>query len=185
MDNLMKNYNLNDLFSDVPKVKYGCAKKLRSLAVENPKELYPSFDFFVELLDSDNKIIKWTALDIIGFLSFVDSAKKIDSILDEIIGFLSAGNLITANHATESLINICIAKPHFSEKIIDNLIKIDRYTFDTDECRNIAIGKVILGLDLLLDKIKNNPDVLDFVQRGTYNSRNATKKKAEKLLKKI
>ncbi|MBI4743995.1 MAG: hypothetical protein HY776_04150 [Actinobacteria bacterium] len=64
--------DLKDLLSKDPKVKYGCAKNLLSLAKDNPAELYPKFDYFVELLDSENKILRWIAIDIIGSLSKVD-----------------------------------------------------------------------------------------------------------------
>jgi hypothetical protein len=185
MDFITKNYNLNDLFSDNPKIKYGLAKRLTGIAVENPEELYPDFEFFTGLLESENKIIKWTAIDIIGFLSFVDKEKKVDKLLNKLTGYLNSGNLITANHAIECLVNISQAKQEYSDMIIKNLLKIEEYNFDTEECRNIAIGKVLLGLDLMIEKVKNNEQVNEFTKRNTVNTRNATKKKAEKLLKKF
>ena len=65
----MEKINLADLSSNDPKIKYGCAKNLLVAAKENPAEIYPHLDFFVKLLDSENRILKWTAIDIIGYLA--------------------------------------------------------------------------------------------------------------------
>jgi hypothetical protein len=62
------SWDLKDLSSRDPKIKYGCAKKLVATAAKTPAKLYPYMDFFVDLLDSENQILKWTAIDIIGYL---------------------------------------------------------------------------------------------------------------------
>src|SRR3989304_1948407 len=87
------------LSSRDPKIKYGAAKALLAAAKDDPTSLYPHTDYFVQLLDSENNILKWTAIDIIGLLARVDSANRISAMTGRLVSFLSAGNLITANHA--------------------------------------------------------------------------------------
>ncbi|MEW5816265.1 MAG: hypothetical protein AB1798_12820 [Spirochaetota bacterium] len=59
------------------------------------------------------------------------------------------------------------------------------YVYETDECRNIALGKVILALGTYVLQLKDKSEVIHFIERQTNNSRNATRKKAEQVLRKI
>lgn len=156
-----------------------------SIARESPEEIYSNFDFFEKLLDNENQILKWTAIDIIGYLAKIDEKSKIDKIMDKLYGFLSSGKLITANHAIFSLSLIAISKPEYREKITEEFLKVERNNYETIECRNIAIGKVILALDSYICDIRDKKPIVKFLKNQTNNTRNATKKKAEKLLKKI
>ena len=63
--------------------KYGCAKVLRIISEKYPHVLYPSIDFFIGLLQSDNTILRWEGIHVLGNLAAVDSENKIDEILDE------------------------------------------------------------------------------------------------------
>lgn len=65
------------------------------------------------------------------------------------------------------------------------MLLVDQGLFDTNECKNIAIGKVLEVLKSFISDIMNNKEAIDFINRATKNSRNATKKKAILLLNKI
>lgn len=184
MTTSIQNINLADLSSPDPKVKYSCARDLLAIAKDSPAEVYPHIDYFVELLDSENNILKWTAIDIIGFLSKVDEEKRIDKLMGKLFGLLTTGNMITANHAI-TLTDIALAKPELQKKIMAELLKVEHYDYDTDECRNIALGQVILALGAFFRQIEDKKAVMEFVERQTKNTRNATKKKAEQFLKKV
>lgn len=173
------------LKSKNPAIKYGFTKKLLEMAKLEPQVLYPFFNQFVDLLKSENKIIKWTAINVIGLLAIVDKQNKVDKQIDLLISLLSCGNLIIVNNTIFSLGKIAEAKPRFSPLIMNELLAIENYTFETTECRNIAIGKVIETLGNFTDEIKNDKWVISFIERVTNNTRNATKKKALSLLKKM
>ncbi len=177
--------NFKDLSSNDSKIKYGCAKNLLAMAKDNPAELYPHIDFFVELMRSENNVLKWTAIDIIGFLSKVDKGKRVDKLMDKLFSLLNAGKMITANHTITTLGNIALTKPEYKKIITNELLKVEHYNYDTGECRNIAIGKVILAIGLYFNQLENKKVVIEFVERQTKNNRNATKKKAEQFLKKL
>ena len=177
--------NLADLQSDSAEVKYCCAKNLIAIAKEDPARLYPHIDTFVKLLDGENNVLKWTAIIIIGNLARVDKEKKVDRLISRLVGFLNAGKLITANNATMALAGIAIAKPRYQKQITKELLKVEHYDYDTDECRNIAMGKVIEAIGSYSSQLKDKKAVIGFAQRQTKNTRNATKKKAERLLEKL
>jgi hypothetical protein len=175
---------LQDLLSNNPKVKYPCSKKVLALAGEDPAALYADLPFFVTLLDSPYRIIKWTAIDVIGALAGVDRAGDVIKLLDRIAGLLNAGNMITANHAIAALGAIARARPEYQARITAELLKVEHYSYDTVECRNIALGQVILALGTYFNGLADKRAALALVERQTANTRPATKKKAEQFLKK-
>jgi hypothetical protein len=182
---MTKNINLNDFFSETAKIKYASTKKSIAISKENPSELYPDFDFFVQLLDSENQIIKWTAILVLGNLSRVDEKKKADKLIPKLIGFLNGGKMITANNSILALSQIALYKPKYQEKIWKEFIKVENYSYDTPECRNVALGKVVEALGKFKDKIKERRDILEFLERQTHNTRVSVKKKATELLGKL
>ncbi len=183
MKQIVTKEALKDLSSDNPRIKYKRVKNLLTIAGKNPEQLYPHLPFFVKLLKSENNILKWMAIDIIGSLSRVDTAKRIDGLLTTLFGFLRAGKMITANHAIAALSAIASAKPYYQKKVTQELLKVEQYTYDTDECHNIALGKVIVEINSYFKELKQNDQVVEFVSRQINNSRAATRKKAENFLK--
>ncbi|MGI6047436.1 MAG: hypothetical protein ACOYEG_05435 [Petrimonas sp.] len=177
--------DLEKLNSPNPKIKYGFAKELVKIGAENPELLYEHFDYWVELLESDNNILKWTAIDIIGYLSAADKDNQIDGLMPDLIKMLHSGVLITCNHVTFALGLIYQNKPDLKEIIIKELLSISGDKFETDECKNIAIGKVLEAIKPFVSEIKDDSSVILFIENATKSERNATKKKAEQLLKKI
>jgi hypothetical protein len=171
--------------SKEPRVKYGCSKSLLLLSEKNPELLYSKWDVFVEILKNENQILKWMAIAILGNLAAVDRKHQHKGLLRELHGFLSCGELITANNAIVALGKIARACRDERREITAQLLKVEHYFYDTDECRNIALGKVILALGMFIDPANASPEVIEFVRRQTTNSRSATAKKAATLLKKL
>ncbi len=182
---MSKNINLNDFFSENSKIKYAGTKKAIAISKDNSAELYPDFDFFVELLNSENQIIKWTTIQVIGNLSKVDKKKKVDKLLPKLISFLNCGKMITANNTILALSEIALNKTKYQEMIFKELIKVEHYNYDTLECRNVTLGKVILALGKFKREIKGQKDILEFLERQTNNTRVPVKKRAIKLLEKL
>ncbi len=182
---MTSRFDFNKLKSKDPKIKYGFAKELLKIGAESPQQLYTHFDYLLTLLDEKNNILKWTGIDLMGYLSSVDQGNKIDGCIQPLIKLLHGGHLITCNHATFALGLIAQNKPQFKNQIFKELLLVDQGVFDTTECKNIAIGKVLEVLKSLISDIINNKVAIDFINRATENSRNATKKKAILLLDKI
>jgi len=176
---------LEDLKSPYPEIKYCGAKMAIALSKEKPEKLYPNFNFFVKLLDGDNQVMKWTAIRVIGNLAPADKRKEVDKLLPRLFGFLKGGKLITANNTIMSLTEIAKAKPEFRDDILAQMLKVEHYKYETEECRNIVIGKAISALGEFDSGIARKRKVINFLERQTHNTRNATKKKAAGLLRKL
>src|SRR3990172_5296880 len=94
--------DLAELSSEDPKVKYGGAKSILNTAKIDPSCLYPHIEFFEKLMVSENKILRWTGIDVIGRLAKVDCDKKVDRLLNKLFQLLNMANLITACHAVSA-----------------------------------------------------------------------------------
>ena len=177
--------NLDDFLSTNPRIKYACAKQSIIVSQDKPDQLYPDIDFFIKLLDSPNNIIKWTAIRVIGNLSRADREDKVSFILPRMLDFLRSGKLITVNNTILALTEIAKSKPEHSDRIMDELLKIEDFRLETTECTNIAVGKTLIAFDRLKGLIKDKRKIIPFIEKQKNNPRNATRKKALMLSKKI
>ena len=178
----------NGISSENPRIKFKSAKMLRVISEKNPEILYSKMDFFINLLNSSNKILKWNAIDVIGNLTSIDSKNKFDKIFKKYYSFLSAESMITVSHVVDNSGKIAKARPHLTQKITNELLKIEKIPTRphlTQECKNILLGKAILAFGMYFDQIENKDNVISFVKRQLNNTRNATKVKAEKFLRKL
>ncbi|MDR2941657.1 MAG: hypothetical protein LBV17_03600 [Treponema sp.] len=175
----------DNLFSKDTKLKYKTVKEYANTAKENPQKIYPEIEKFIGLMDNKNNILKWTAIDIIGYCAKMDIDKKIDPIMNKIIKRLNCGKMVTAAHAISSLTDIALGKPEYRNKIINGILKTEEYKYDTEKCHYILMGKVIMAFDKLLNIIGKNKNVIMFLERQTESINKLNKTKAEKLIKKM
>lgn len=169
--------------SDKPPIKYKCGKALMILSKENPKVIYPKWDGFVKLLKSDNTFMKSIGITIIANLTRVDTKNKFDKIFERFYGLLDDESMITASNIAGLSGVIAQAKPKLQTKITNRLMNIDK-TCHSLECRNIIKGKVILSFDEFFAETRNKKKIMGFIKGELKSSRPATKKKAEKFIKK-
>jgi len=165
-------------------IKFGCAKILRILSEQHPTALYSHMGFFMDLLDSDNKILLWDGISIIGNLAKVDKDKKIDVILDRYLSPIPGPVMITAANVIGGAAKIALAKPYLSGIITTAILQVEQAKYQTTECRNVALGHAITSLDLFYEHIEDKKTVIDFIRRQLNNTRNSTVKKAEMFLQK-
>lgn len=166
------------------RVKFGCFNTLVLISEKEPKLLYPHFDLFAEYLNSDNRIIKLGGINIIANLSSVDDKKKFDKIFDKFYSFITDPAMTAAANLSKGSSTIAKAKPYLTEVISNQLLKVAKTKYKTDECKNILIGHIITSFDKMFMQLENKKPVLDFVKKNVNNSWKATETKAQKFLKK-
>ena len=166
------------------RTKYGCSKVLRLLSERKPELLYPRFDFFVDLLDSKNSFLKWDAIHFLGNLAAVDSEDRFERIFDSYFAPIPGPVLVTAANVIGNAARIALAKPALTERITGEILKVENASYQTDECRNVALGQAIDSFDKFLEQIESRGPVIALVRRQLDNTRNSTRKKAEQFIKK-
>ena len=169
--------------SNIPRIKYAAMRSLRELSERDPEALYPDFDAIAALLRSQHSVLRWNAILILGNLARIDSAGKIDAILDDYLGPIDGPHLIDAANTIHGATAIAAFKPHLADRIAGRILAVERATYATPECRNVAIGHAIDALARLHDMLADQRRVELFIERQTDNTRPATRKKAEKFLR--
>lgn len=170
------------LHADQAKTRFACLKVLRTLSEKAPAVLYPAFDRFVGLLDSENSIFRWGAIIIIGNLATVDSLDRIDRILDRYLQPIAGPRLIPAANAIGGAGRIALAKPRLADRIARALLGVETSKYETAECRNVALGHAVTALDLCFDHLRDPQAALAFVGRQRRNRRPAVRRKAAAFL---
>jgi hypothetical protein len=145
--------------------------------------IYHKWDDFVKLLKSENTFMKSIGITIIANLTRVDTKNKFEKIFERFYRLLDDDSMITASNIAGLSGVIAQAKPKLQTKITNRLINIDS-THHSLECKNIIKGKAILSFDEYFEETRNKKRILEFVKVELKNSRPATKKKAEKFVKK-
>ncbi len=171
------------LDSDTARIKFGCAKVLRLISEQRPDLLYPHFDYFVRLLDSPNRILQWEAAFVLSHLARVDLENKFEPIFEKFFAPISGPVMITAANVVRAGAIVVRARPHWADRVAGEILRVARARYQTDECRNVAIGQAIDSLREFFGLIQNTAPMLRFVRRQLKNSRSSTRKKAEQFLK--
>ena len=170
--------------ADKGAVKFGCSKILLIISEKKPELLHPEIDYFFRLLESENKILKYGAILAIGNLALVDRKKKIDRILPRYLKPIPGPDLVTAANTIGGAGKIAAAKPTLADKIVKELMKVEKGKYKTKECRNVALGQFIDAVDRFFEHVKRKEPVLKLIRKQLKNPRNSTRKKAEKFLRK-
>ncbi len=166
------------------RVRFGCLKDLRRLSEESPQSLYPDFDKFVRLLDHPNSIFRWNTAHILANLARVDRSHKLAPLLGRFLKPVVGPQMIGAANVIQAAAVIAAAQPRLADKLAAGILAVGRARYETEECRNVAIGHAIQSLDRFFGCIPHQRAVLSFVRRQLDNPRPATRRKAEKFLKK-
>ena len=171
------------LKADKPRIKYGCAKALRIISELRPDVLYPHYDFFVGLLDQENKILQWDAAYVLSHLARADDDDKFEAIFARYFSPIPGPVMITAATVIQGGARIAQAKPHLADRIAVEVLRVATARYRTLECRNVAIGHAIRSLSAILPLLRDPAPAVHFVRRQTRNRRPATRKKAKQFLK--
>lgn len=163
-------------------IKFGCAKTLFILSEQAPEHLLPHWDFFVRLLDHENTILRWNAIRIVGRLAGVDRRARFERIFQRYFAPITGPVMITAANIVAGGTDLVLVRPSMAEDVVREFLKVARARYQTAECRNVALGHVIVALDRLWDSLPHKAPLLRFVRRHLKNPRSSTRKKAEAFL---
>lgn len=165
--------------------KYTFVKKLVIVSEKNPESVYPHFDLILDLLNDNKDVFRWNAIKIIGNLAPADKDKKIDALLPTLIDMLNSGNIITSKNIIDALVKIGIAQKQITDKIVETLIKIDTYSYDSIEHENIITGRAITALTALFPNTSLKDEIKAMAVKHIKRGRPEALKRAEELLKKL
>ena len=107
-----------------------------------------------------------------------------EKLLPRYLAPIAGNEMIGAANAIQGAADIALAKPHLAGRIARAILQVSHAHYATPECRNVAAGHAIQALDRFFEQIPQKKPLLAFVEAELANPRPATRKKAEKFLKK-
>jgi len=162
--------------------RYNCFRVVYQLSVEQPEVLYPEWDRFLALLDSDNSFHRSTGVRILANLARVDAEGRFEAIFDRCFALLDDAKIITARQFAQHTARIARAKPHLRTEIVERLLAVDG-TRHAEGRKDLLKGDVVDALDELFDEAPDQQRILDFVQQQLSSSSPRTRKAAQAFLK--
>ena len=180
---------ISTIDSEKGSIKFGCEKIVRLVSEKKPELVYPYFDFLVKLLDSENNFLKWGAIITISNLSSVDSKNQFEKIFNKYYAPVTGPIMVTAANIVGSSWKIVQAKPKLTDRIVDEILKIEKAKYEhkgelSPECNNVVCGHAIDSFERFFEKVKNQKKIMAFIKRQLNNTRPSVKKRAEKFMKK-
>jgi len=174
---------LDGVLSKHENVRYNSFKTLLFICEEKPGVLYPKWDFFSSLLESDNTYHKQVGMYLIASLVGVDSQNKFEKISDKYFDLLNSSSVMNAGHAALNAGKIAKAKPHLRSRITNLLLNMDK-TYPIKEQVDLIIGYAIDAFDIFFEEAEDKDRIVEFVMRQVDSPSSTTKKKAVQFLKK-
>jgi hypothetical protein len=161
--------------------RFAAAKALLVTAEKDPARLYPHFAAIVDLLAGTGKVLRWNALQMLSLLAAVDTERRLDGVLPQYLAFIAGPSLISAANAIQGAGRIAQARPDLRARIVAALLAVEHATYETAECRNVALGHVLDVLATLGDEALQDDSVRAFVLRQRTNSRAAVARRAQSM----
>lgn len=164
-------------------LRYNCFKVVLFISEEHGEVLYPKWDFFVKLLDSDNTYRKMSGLQIIANLTKVDTDKKFDDIFDKYYSLLGDKGTVVAAHLAANSGKIARAKPDLQARITDKLLNIDNVYAGKQP--DLVKGYIIEAFALYFEEAEKRNKIVEFARNQLNSSSPRTRKQAEHFLSKL
>jgi len=158
-------------------------KALLYISKEHPELIYSEWDYFTELLTSDNSFHKYIAIYLIASLTRVDKENKFEKIFDKYYDLLDDKSVIPSSHTAKNSGKIATAKPNLQTKITNKLLSIDE-THHKPERKDLIKGYAIEAFNEYFQKAENKKEILEFVKNQLKSKSPTTIKKAKEFLKK-
>jgi len=143
--------------------RYNSFKVLLLISEEHPEVLSLKWDFFVDLLRSDNTYHKSSAINIIANLASADRAGR------------------TARYVARNAGKIAKSKPHLQQRISERLLDIDETHHDQGR-KNLIKADVIESFGEFFAESPDKERILTFAEEQLVCSSPTTRKAAKAFL---
>jgi len=161
-------------------IRYNSFRALLLISEEHPEVLYPKWDFFADLINSDNSYRKLIGVRIIANLTWADTENKFEKIFDKYYDLFN-DSVIVAGHLAANSGKIAKAKPKLQTKITDKLLNIDE---TNQKHKDLVKAGAIEAFDEYFEEAKDKKKILEFVKDQLKCRSPKTKKKATEFLRK-
>jgi hypothetical protein len=174
---------LAGILSKKDEIRSPSFKALLLISEEQPELLYPHWDYFAALLESNNTFLKYQAIYLIASLIKADTANKFERLFDTYYNLLDDKSIIPASHAALNSGKIAGAKPELQTRITDRLLRIDETHHEPDH-KELIKSYVIEAFSEYFEAAEDKEMILEFVRKQLESGSPKTRKNAKEFLKK-
>ncbi len=160
--------------------RYNSFGVLLRLSEQQPKSLYPQWDFLADMLDSDNAYRKLIAVRLIANLTRADTEGRFEKIFDKYYNLLG-DSVIIAGHITANSGKIARAKPKLQAEITNRLLNID---MTIQKHKDLVKAGAIESFGEYFEESKDKEKIIEFVEQQLDGESPKTRKIAREFLKK-
>jgi hypothetical protein len=164
-------------------LRENCSKALRFMAEQWPETLLPHWDYFIELLKSDNGFSKMVAIYVIASIVPMDVGGLFEKSFNVFYSLLDDESVMVASHAAGVSGRIAQAKPALQSKITKRLLEIEKTHFEPSR-QDLIKSYIISAFDQYFDVSKDKAKIIAFVEQQVNCSSPKTRKLARGFLKK-
>jgi hypothetical protein len=172
---------LDNLRAKNETIRYNSHKVLFSISEQQPKVLYPKWDFFTDLLDSDNTYHKLSSVQLLANLTKADTDGKFEKTFNKFYNLLDDKSFITAAYVAAASGKIAKAKPKLQTRITNRLLNIDK-THHDPERKDLVKGSAIESFREYFEEARNKKKIIDFVKKQLKSKSPKSKKIAKEFL---
>jgi hypothetical protein len=172
---------LDGVLSKKDVMRYGSFKALNFLSEKHPEKLYEKWDFFANLIGSDNTHHKYIAIYIIANLTKVDSENRFEKLFNAYYALLGDRSVIPAAHVAINSGKIALAKPELQAEITNRLLDIDS---TVQKHKDLVKASAIEAFDAYFEQSEDKARIIEFVKAQLNCKSPKTRKKAKAFLKK-
>jgi hypothetical protein len=172
---------LDGVLSKEDAVRYGSFKALNVLSEKHPERLYDKWDFFADLLGSDNTHQKYIAIYIIANLTRVDSEERFEKLFNTYYGLFGDKSVIPPAHVALNSGKIALAKPKLQAEITSRLLDIDA---TVQRHKDLVKASAIEAFDAYFEESRDQERIVEFVKAQLDCGSPKTRKMAKAFLKK-
>jgi len=173
---------LEGVLSKKDEIRFNSHNVLMLISKKHPEMIYNRWDFFEDLLNSDNNYQKYIAIHIIANLAEFDTENKFEKIFERYYNILAGNGTMVAGHLVGNSGKIAKAKPKLQTKITNKLLNID--DIHQGKQKELIKAYAIEAFDEYFNESKNKKEILEFVNKQLKSESPKTRKKAEEFLKK-
>ncbi len=174
-DEKLRSELLNNLLSKEDSIRFNSFNVLLIISQEKPELLYPQWNFFTDLLDSNNSYRRLIAIRLLSNLTKVDSKNKFEHIFEKFFDLLD-DSVIIASHLASNSGKIVKAKPNLETKITNKLLDLEK---STHKHKDLIIGGAIEAFNEFFKESLHKNKIMNFVQ----NQKNSSSPKTRKIVK--
>ena len=174
---------INNLVAKAETIRYNSHRVLLIISQNEPEILYPHWDFFADLLKSQNNFHKVIGIQILANLARIDTQNKFEEIFDAYCNLLDAKSVMTAGYLAANVGTIAKVKPNLRDKLTNVLLSIDKTHHEISR-KDLIKAYVIESFNEYFNEIENKEEIIKFIKAQLNSKSPKTRKAAEKFLKK-